>query len=101
MRQLLKGALCGRFVRPPSYKTGAVAEAIAGDVVIAHFDHEGGTQRLPFGGPSRAPAAGPARSVACETGRRDELYEAFGNGRLFSVGEGGGKADVVEKSVIV
>ena len=65
-----------------------MAEAIAGDVIIPHFDHELGAQRLPFRRPRRAPAAGTAWRVTREAWRRDQLFQAFGKGRLFSVRKG-------------
>jgi hypothetical protein len=48
MRQLLEGALLRRLVGPPSNQARAVTKAIAGYVIIAHFDHQPGAQRLPF-----------------------------------------------------
>ena len=41
-RQLLERALFRRLVRPPSHEPRAMTEAIAGDVIITHFNNERG-----------------------------------------------------------
>ena len=86
-RQLLECALTGRFVRPPAHKLGAVAEAVVGDVVIAHFHHELGLKRLPFRGPRRAPAARSPRSIAGEARRCNQLFQTLGEFRLLVISD--------------
>jgi hypothetical protein len=76
-RQLLERALLWRLVEPPSHQARAVTEAIAGDVIIAHFNHELGAKRLPLGGPRRAPAAWTAWRVSREAGRGHKPFQAF------------------------
>ncbi len=78
-----------------------MAEAVAGDVVIAHLDHQFWAKRLPLGRPRCAPATRSPWRIAGEAGRRHELFQTLGEGRLFSVGEGGGEADMVQKSILV
>src|SRR5687767_11513553 len=73
--KLLERALFGSFVGPPAYQFRAMAEAIAGDMIVAHFDDKVGPQRLPFGGAFGAPAARRAGRVAGEAGWLDESFE--------------------------
>ena len=47
LRELIQFALCGRFVGPPPQQLGAMAETIAGDVIVADFDDECGLKRMP------------------------------------------------------
>jgi hypothetical protein len=100
-RQLLERALLWRLVEPPSHQARAVTEAIAGDVIIAHFNHELGAKRLPLGGPRRAPAAWTAWRVSREAGRGHKPFQAFGKGRLFVVGESRGKAHMMKETFVV
>src|SRR5262245_66436785 len=65
-RDLLERALFRRFVGTEAHELGAVAEAVAGDVVVAHLDHELRLQRFPFPGPLRAPPRRPAGRFAGE-----------------------------------
>ena len=84
--QLLEGALGGGLIRPPSDELCAMAEAVAGYVVIAHLDHQLGAKRLPFSGTRCVPAAGPAGRIAGEAGWRHKLFKTLREGRLFRVG---------------
>ena len=67
---LLEGALLRRLVGPPAQELGAVAEAAAGDVVVAHLDDELGPERHPFGRALGRPAARAAGRVAGEARSR-------------------------------
>ena len=66
--QLLEGALARRLVRPPAHDLRPVAEAIAGDVIVAYLHHQFRLQRRPFGRTLGAPAAGASGRIAGETG---------------------------------
>ena len=93
--QLLERALSGRLVGPPSHELGTMAETVAGDVVIAHFDHELWAKRLPVGRTLCAPAAWSSWRIAGEARRCHELLQTLSEGGLFGIGEGGRKADMV------
>src|SRR6516162_1236780 len=47
---LIERALAGRFVGPPAHKPRPVPEALAGEMIVAHFDHERWSHRLPLAG---------------------------------------------------
>src|SRR2546428_6091143 len=66
------------LVGAPAEELGAVAEAAAGEVVVADFDDQLGRERLPLGAALGGPAAGPAGGLAGETGRPDERLEHLG-----------------------
>src|SRR4029079_5566472 len=72
---LVERARLGVLVRAPAQELGAVAEAAAGEVVVAHLADEGRLQRLPLRRPALAPPAGAARRFAGEARRRDERRE--------------------------
>ena len=72
---LLEGALGGLLLRPPAQELGAVAEAAAGEVVVAHLADQRGPQGLPFRGAPLGPAAGAARRLAGETWRLPQGQE--------------------------
>ena len=72
-----------RLVRPPAQQPRAVAEAVAGEMVVADLDDELRLERLPFGRALGRPAARAARRVAGEAGRRDQLFQLRGQRRLF------------------
>src|SRR5690606_27550936 len=74
--ELVERTLLRRFVRPPAEQPGAVAEAVAGEVVVGDFDHQRGPTRIAFAGPFRAPAAWASGSIACETRWRDQCFQA-------------------------
>ena len=42
LRELIHLTLCGRFVWPPPKQLGAMAETIAGNMIVADFDDEHG-----------------------------------------------------------
>ena len=65
---LLEGALLWRLVGTKAHEFGAVAEAAARDVVVAHLDYNLRLHRLPFAGALGAPAARPARRLPCKPG---------------------------------
>src|SRR3954462_12273663 len=66
--QLLEGALLGRLVRTPAHELGAMAKAVAGNMVISNLAHQLGLERLPFRRPriEGIPPAGPSRRFAGE-----------------------------------
>src|SRR5215510_5545716 len=73
---LIERALPRRLVGAPAQQPGAVAEALAAEVIVADLDHELRLERLPFGRALRRPAAGPAGGVAGEARRRNELFQS-------------------------
>jgi hypothetical protein len=99
--QLIEGALPRGFVGPPSQEPCAVAEAVAGEMIVLDLDHQPRLQRFPFPGALRAPAAGSTRRIARESRRSDKLLETLGEGRLFLAGECGGEADVMKQAGLV
>src|SRR4029079_12384739 len=74
-RQLLIGALLRVLVRPPADEAGAVAEAAAGDLVVANLDHQLGLERLPRHRALGVPPARPARRASGEARRLDQLLQ--------------------------
>src|SRR5687768_9776702 len=60
MLQLIHPALPGRLVRAPAEQAGAVAEAVAGHLIVEYFDHQLGLERLPLGRSRGGPSAGAA-----------------------------------------
>src|SRR4051794_38482948 len=98
--ELVESALPRRLVRPPAQQRGAMAEAVRGDLIIAHLDHEFRPERLPLGGAFRAPPARAARGAAGEAGRLDERFELVSEGPLFGGRQGRSEADVVQQSVV-
>src|ERR1043166_1610375 len=99
--QLILAALLRRLVRPPAQEFGAVAEAAAGDMVVAHFGDQLGPQRLPFAGPLGAPAARPAGRIAGEARRRDQLLQLSGQRLLVLGRDRRGEADMIEPALLV
>src|ERR1700704_1464524 len=94
---LIHRALLRRFVGPPAQQARAVAETVAREVVVADLDHELRLERHPFAGTFGRPAAPAARLVAGEAGLPDQLFELFGQRRLFARLDGGGEADMGEQ----
>src|SRR6476620_2368650 len=78
-----------------------MAEAVAGDLVVAHLDHELRLQRLPLFGAFGAPAAWSSRRLAGKARRRDAGLELRGQRRAVLVGDGCGEADMIELAGIV
>src|SRR5438477_11133143 len=66
---LVDGALLGRLVRTPAQQSGAMSKALAGEVIVADFNHEFWLKRHPFGGTLGHPAARTARRIAGEARR--------------------------------
>src|SRR5215212_8293738 len=77
-RELVEGAFLRILVGPPAEEAGAVAEAPAGDLVVADLGDECRPQRLPLGRARIGPAARAARSIASEAWRLDQLLERPG-----------------------
>ena len=73
--KLIEGALSRRLVGPPALDGGAVAEALAAEMIVANFDHEFWFQRTPLRRSLGRPSARPARRIAGEAGRRDQRFE--------------------------
>lgn len=82
--QLLHPALVRALVRAPAQQARAVPEAVAADMVIRHFHHQLGTQRLIMLGPLRRPAARTARRTAGETATRQSLQPSRKPGLVLS-----------------
>ena len=90
-----RGALSGR-----QDQLGTVTKAVAADVIVAHFDDQLGSQRLPFGRPLRRPAARSTRRFASETRCRDQLLQPLRQLRLFIGRERGCEPDVVQQAIV-
>ena len=75
LRKLIHLTLCGRFVWPPPEQLGAMAETIAGNMIVADFDDEHGLKRMPDVFLALIPATGPSGSSARETRRCNELLQ--------------------------
>src|SRR5581483_12102969 len=99
--QLLEGALLRRLVRAPAQDGCAVAEALAGEMVVADFDHELRFQRTPLRRALGRPAAGAARRIAGEAGRGDQRFQLVGKRKLLVALDGGGEADMVQQAGVV
>jgi hypothetical protein len=78
-----------------------VAEAISGDVVVAHLGDEFRPQRLPLGAPGVRPTAWAAGRVAREARRLDQALERLRQRRPLCIGDAGGEADMVEAALVV
>ena len=76
-----------------------MAEAVAGEVVVADFDHESRGERLPLPGALAGPAAGTAGGAAGEAGRLDEGPHLAEEGRAVRGREPRGEAHVVEQAL--
>ena len=63
-RELVERALPRVLVGPPAQEAGAVAEAAAGHLVVAHFDDQHGLQRLPCRRCARC-SSGSGRRAHC------------------------------------
>src|SRR4029453_1180855 len=99
--QLLQRPLPRRLVLAPSNPRGAVAKAVAGDMVITDLDNELGPKRLPV---ARALGAPAARTAPCIAGKAGRLHEGLVKpGQLGPLGtrNGGGEADMVELALAV
>ena len=75
LRELIHRTLCGRFVGSPPKQLGAMAETIAGDMIVADFDDEYGLKRMPDVLFALIPATGPPGSRSGEARRCDELLQ--------------------------
>src|SRR5687768_15045654 len=73
--ELIELALPWRLVGPPAQDGGAVAEALAAEMIVANLDHEFWLQRTPLCRTLGRPSARPARRVAGEPGRRYQRFE--------------------------
>src|SRR5258708_34504295 len=93
--QLIEGALPRRLVRPPAQELGSMTKAVAADVIVAHFRHELGRQRLPFARALRAPARRPSRGFAAEAGRLAQFRQLLRQLLPVDIGEAGGEADMI------
>src|SRR5262249_22961677 len=101
LHHLFHDALSRRFVGAPPQELGSMAKAVAGEMVIPNFNHEFGLQGLPLRRPTSGPSAWAARRVAGESGRCDELFELDRQRFLLVAGYRRGKADVMQKAVVV
>ena len=98
---LVEGALPRRLVRPPAQKACAMAEAAAGDMVIADLDDQLRPQGLPFARAFGAPSAGTTWCIAGKTGRLDQPLELLGQPRAVEIVQRSGKADMVELARVI
>ena len=98
---LLEGALLWRLVGTKAHEFGAVAEAAARDVVVAHLDDNLRLHRLPFAGALGAPAARPARRLPCKTWRRDQRFERLSQSVALGIADGCGEADMIKLAIRV
>ena len=78
-----------------------MAEAVAGDMIVADLDDELGLQWLPRIFLPLIPAAWAAGSGPSETGRGDQLFELFGQSWAVSRGDAGRKADMMQQALRV
>src|SRR4029077_8378516 len=85
----------------PAHKACAVAEAIAGDMVVLHLDDQFGLQRLPLCTALGGPATRSARRVAGEAWTAAQLLQLARQGGALIVTDRRGEADVVEQSLLV
>src|SRR5262245_34965932 len=99
--QLLERALRRRLVLAPAHERRAMAEAVAGHMIIADLDHEFGTERLAVGRALGAPAAGAARRIAGEARRLDQALEHPGQLGALATRQGRGETDMVESAGVV
>jgi hypothetical protein len=101
MLDLLEGALSGGLIGAPAQKHGAMPEAIAGDLIVAHFDDHLRPQWLPFGGALGVPSARTSRCRTGEAGRQDQPLQPLCQRLPIEMMECRGKADVIEPALIV
>jgi hypothetical protein len=73
LRELIHRTLGGRFVGPPPKQLGAMAETIAGDMIVADFDDEGRLKRMPDVLFALIPATGPPGADPVKPGRAMSL----------------------------
>src|SRR5262249_696516 len=99
--ELLEGALPRRLVGAEADGLGAVAKAIAGRMIVAHFDDDLWFDRFPLAAALGAPAARAPRRLAGETRRFHERLEFLGQRRALCVRNGRGEADMVELALVV
>src|SRR4051812_23910832 len=99
--QLLHRALARRFVGPPAEKFGAMTEAAAADVIVAHLHHELRLERLPFAFLPLVPAARAAWCVAGEARWLDQALEFLCQRGAFRGRERGRETDVVQQSFAI
>jgi hypothetical protein len=64
-------------------------------MIVANFDDEFRSQRLPFAGALGAPSAGAYRRVACKAGRRDQCFQLFRQRLAVEVVQCRGKPDMI------
>src|SRR5207244_2217807 len=100
-RELVERALLRLLVGPPAQKAGAVAEAAAGNLVVADLCHEHWSQRLEMAGALGVPAARASGRSASEARRLDESLQVPGQLRPLCRRDRGGKADMIEQSLII
>jgi hypothetical protein len=98
-RNLVERALTGRLVGTPSHQLRAVPEAVAGDVIEPHLDHEFGPKRLPFATALGAPSARAAGRLARKSWRLTQFFKSSGQRRPIRIGYRRGEADMVEFTV--
>ncbi len=76
-------------------------EAVAGDLVVTHFDDQHRAQWLPFARALGSPTAGTPGPRAGEAGRHDQPLQPLGQFRPVEIMQCGGKADMIEPPILV
>src|SRR5687768_16117650 len=84
------------LVRSPAHKLRAVAEASAGDMIVAHLNDQFRLQRLPLRRALGGPAARTSRRVARESDASAQGFEFLRKCGAVHSREGRGEADMIE-----
>src|SRR5437763_16719447 len=101
VRYLIHGTLPGRFVVPPSNDFCAVAETIAGEMVVCYFDHNFWIDRFPFGTPLCTPSTRAAWSISGETRPFTQRFKFLRQSAFVRGLECRSKSDVMQQAAIV
>src|SRR5579872_3009500 len=89
------------LIGAPAQEFSAMAEATAGEVIVAHLANQLRLEGLPFHGAFGAPAAEPARSLAGKAGGCDQGLDNSLQFMPLLGGEAGSKSHVIEQPLVV